>query len=299
MPAAGSGRGSPCPGTGGSAAARPSAPARRPGRSRGWRRAGRGRREGWRRPRRRCGRKKTRSSSRASDAITRSPARAVIVLLRCRAVRGSSRDRTPIGSAAIHGRADDEEPACSWTSRPTSAMPGRVELDGIDFDAFRADPLDDDSLRCLRYMHDVEHHTVCYLRDLLVTPAHRDPDMTTFLTMWTFEEFWHGEAIATVLRAHGEPAGAGRIAPLRRRLGWRDRVAPLVHGVGSAVVGAPVHRRPHDLGRGERVDDPGRLRPAGRPGPAPGADRAAAPDHAPGGPAHRLLRPPGHRPPRR
>ena len=76
---------------------------------------------------------------------------------------------------------------------------GRVELDGIDFDAFRADPLDGDSLRCLRYMHDVEHHTVCYLRDLLVTPAHRDPDMTTFLTMWTFEEFWHGEAIATVL----------------------------------------------------------------------------------------------------
>ena len=68
--------------------------------------------------------------------------------------------------------------------------------------------------------------------------AHRDPDLTTFLTIWTFEEFWHGEAIATVLRAHGEPAG-GRIAPLRRRLGWRDRVAPLVHGLGSAVVGAP------------------------------------------------------------
>jgi hypothetical protein len=116
---------------------------------------------------------------------------------------------------------------------------GRVELEGIDFDAFRAHPLDDASLRCLRYMHDVEHHTVCYLRDLLVTPAHRDPDLTTFLTIWTFEEFWHGEAIATVLKAHGEPAGAGRIAPLRRRLGWRDRMAPLVHGLGSAVVGAP------------------------------------------------------------
>jgi hypothetical protein len=116
---------------------------------------------------------------------------------------------------------------------------GRVKLDGIDFDAFRADPLDEDTLRCLRYMHDVEHHTVCYLRDLLVTPAHRDPDITAFLTMWTFEEFWHGEAIAQVLRAHDEPAGAGRIAPLRRRLGWRDRVAPLLHGAGSTVVGAP------------------------------------------------------------
>ena len=115
---------------------------------------------------------------------------------------------------------------------------GRVDLDGIDFGAFRADPLDPASLRCLRYMHDVEHHTICYLRDLLVTPAHRDPDMTTFLTMWTFEEFWHGEAIGAVLAAHDEPAGASRIARLRGGLSWKDRIAPMLHGLGSAVVGA-------------------------------------------------------------
>ena len=64
---------------------------------------------------------------------------------------------------------------------------GRVDLDGIDFDDFRSQPLDDDTRRCLRYMHDVEHHTVCYLRDLLVTSAHRDPEVTSFLTMWTFD----------------------------------------------------------------------------------------------------------------
>ena len=53
-------------------------------------------------------------------------------------------------------------------------------------------------LRCLRYMHDVEHHTVCYLRDLLVDPAPTTrPGMTAFLTFWACEEFWHGEAIAT------------------------------------------------------------------------------------------------------
>jgi hypothetical protein len=42
--------------------------------------------------------------------------------------------------------------------------------------------LDADVLRCLRYMHDIELHTICYLRDLLVTSAHRDPEITTFLT---------------------------------------------------------------------------------------------------------------------
>ena len=115
---------------------------------------------------------------------------------------------------------------------------GRVSVQDIDFDAFRTRPLDLASLRCLRYMHDVEHRTVCYLRDLLVTPAHRDPEMTAFLTMWTFEEFWHGEAIAAVLAAHDEAAGARGTAPLRAALGWKDRIAPMVHGLGSALVGA-------------------------------------------------------------
>ena len=47
-------------------------------------------------------------------------------------------------------------------------LAGRVDLDAIDFGAFVEQPLDQGTLRCVRYMHDVEHHTVCYLRDILV-----------------------------------------------------------------------------------------------------------------------------------
>jgi hypothetical protein len=100
---------------------------------------------------------------------------------------------------------------------------GRLDLGGIDFDDFRDQPLPSDALRSLRYMHDVEHHTVCYLRDLLLTPAHQDPAITSFLSCWVFEEMWHGEAIGQVLEAHGEEAGAPRIAALRH--GHRRRQA--------------------------------------------------------------------------
>ncbi len=100
---------------------------------------------------------------------------------------------------------------------------GRLDLEGIDFDDFRDQQLSSDALRSLRYMHDVEHHTVCYLRDLLLTPAHQDPAITSFLSCWVFEEMWHGEAIGQVLEAHGESAGAPRIAALRR--GHRRRQA--------------------------------------------------------------------------
>lgn len=105
---------------------------------------------------------------------------------------------------------------------------GRLETDDIDFDAFRDQPLHPDALRVLRYMHDVESHTSCYLRNLLNTKAHHDPEITRFLTMWNYEELWHGEAIAEVLRAHDEPAGVDRVGAMRARLGWRITASPLL-----------------------------------------------------------------------
>ena len=110
----------------------------------------------------------------------------------------------------------------SYTSRA-----GRLELGGIDFGDFKDRPLSPDALRALRYMHDVEHHTVCYLRDLLLTPAHQDPEVTSFLSCWVFEELWHGAALAQVLAAHGEVAGAPRVAALRRGRRRREALTTL------------------------------------------------------------------------
>jgi hypothetical protein len=109
-----------------------------------------------------------------------------------------------------------------------STVVERLVTDDIDFDAFRSHPLPPDALRCLRFMHDVEAHTSCYLRNLLNTKAHHDPEITKFLTMWNYEELWHGEALAEVLRAHDEPAGATRVAAMRHRLGWKITASPVL-----------------------------------------------------------------------
>lgn len=112
---------------------------------------------------------------------------------------------------------------------------GRLDCDDLDFAAFRDHPLDERYLRCVRYMHDVEEHTSCYLRNLLNTRAHQDPEITTFLTMWNFEELWHGEALGAVLAAHGEP-GTPRVAAMRNRLGWRLTSSPVLWMGFSAVT---------------------------------------------------------------
>jgi hypothetical protein len=112
----------------------------------------------------------------------------------------------------------------------------RLQTDDIDFDAFRSQPLDAATLRCLRYMHDVEGHTLCYLREVLVTAAHKDPEITAFLACWAYEEHFHGDAIARVLDAHGEVSGLNRLATMRERLGLRDAVRPMLFALGSAMT---------------------------------------------------------------
>lgn len=113
---------------------------------------------------------------------------------------------------------------------------GRLDVADIDFDGFRTQPLEPDDLRCVRYMHDVESHTSCYLRDLLNTRAHLDPEITTFLTMWSFEELWHGDALASVLDQHGEQSGNVRVAGMRHRLRHRLAVSPLLWmGISAAT----------------------------------------------------------------
>jgi rubrerythrin len=107
----------------------------------------------------------------------------------------------------------------------------------LDFDEFDSNPLDPTTLRSLRYMCDVEYHTVCYLRDLLTTPSHKEPEIGAFMTMWNREEFWHGEALAAVLNKHGMTVDFDQLKATRLKLGWKDRLDPIKQSVLGKLVG--------------------------------------------------------------
>src|SRR3954464_13713717 len=107
----------------------------------------------------------------------------------------------------------------------------------LDLDAFRTDPLPERTLRTLRYMCDVEFHTVCYLRDMLVTPSHTDGEVSTFMTMWNREEYWHGEALAAVLGVHGVTVEFDQLKARRMKMGWKDRLDPVKQSLLGNIVG--------------------------------------------------------------
>ena len=119
-----------------------------------------------------------------------------------------------------------------YTANSTSVAWG-----DLDFETFKTQPLPENTLRSLRYMCDVEYHTVCYLRDMLVTPSHTDPDVSAFMTMWNREEFWHGEALAAVLAAHGVTVDYDELKAKRVKLGWKDRLDPVKQTVMGGLVG--------------------------------------------------------------
>ena len=58
-------------------------------------------------------------------------------------------------------------------------------------------------IRILRYMQDIESHTIVYLRTLLSTRAIDDPHVATCLACWLYEETFHGRALARFLEAAG------------------------------------------------------------------------------------------------
>ena len=112
-----------------------------------------------------------------------------------------------------------------------------VEFEDLDFSEFERTPLPHPVLRSLRYMCDVEYHTSCFLRDLLVTPSHREEDAGGFMTMWNREEFWHGEVLAMVLARHGIVVDYDEIKAKRVKLGWMGALGPAKQSVLSQLAG--------------------------------------------------------------
>jgi hypothetical protein len=82
-----------------------------------------------------------------------------------------------------------------------------VDLAAIDWAAVPRYPVPIGALRAMRFMQDIESHTIVYLRSLLATRAIDDPDVATFLACWVYEETFHGLALQRFLEAAGVPVG--------------------------------------------------------------------------------------------
>jgi hypothetical protein len=130
----------------------------------------------------------------------------------------------------------------AWVARS-----GALDLGAMAWGDVARHPLPAPAVRTLRYMQDIESHTIIYLRSLLATRAIDDPEVATFLACWLHEETFHGMALARFLEAAGyrvDPRPRGRSRePLVKRLesvttAWLSRAWPdfcAVHMTWGAI----------------------------------------------------------------
>jgi hypothetical protein len=113
------------------------------------------------------------------------------------------------------------------------ARSGALDLADIEWDAVPAHPLAPEAVRALRYMQDIESHTIVYVRQLLATRAIDDPEVATFLACWFHEETFHGRALDRFLAAAGCPLGPRPSA--RSEVGFAARLEELAIGLVSRI----------------------------------------------------------------
>jgi len=108
----------------------------------------------------------------------------------------------------------------------------------LDLDGFADAPLSPATLRAIRSLERVERSTMHHLRNVLVTPTHKDARVTAFLITWAFEKFWMADALRAVLEAHAiEPLGEAKRAG---GLAFFDRIRPIGTSLFTGAVGSDI-----------------------------------------------------------
>ena len=131
----------------------------------------------------------------------------------------------------------------------------------LDLVAFASAPLEPEVVGTLAVIGTLEGATMAHLRNVLVTPTHKDARVTAFLVTWAYEKFWIADALRAIVEAGGDaavvdapdaasrgPAASSGRGPVRRALagftqGWPVIGAHMTVGlIDDWMLGAAYER---------------------------------------------------------
>jgi hypothetical protein len=116
--------------------------------------------------------------------------------------------------------------------------------DELDLTALRAARLAPELVTVIETLRELEGATMAHLRNVLVTPTHKDARVTAFLVTWAFEKFWIADALGAVVDASGRATSTDdRTDVATPRRGIRRGRGPVRRALagftqGESIVGA-------------------------------------------------------------
>jgi rubrerythrin len=115
-------------------------------------------------------------------------------------------------------------------------LSGPVAFQDLDWEAARRAGVTPGEARMLRYISDTEAHTILYMRDLLAGHSARDPEITTFLSIWAYEECWHGRVIDRFLAEVGYAPPPDRFTRVAESSALKELIEALLSQFVAALT---------------------------------------------------------------
>jgi hypothetical protein len=115
---------------------------------------------------------------------------------------------------------------------------GRVEIADLDWKAAAKAGLSDEEAFLLTFFADIESQTIGYMRDLMGMPDAFDPEVAGFISVWNYEEYFHGRALAQLLEVCGRALESDRIAQVRNGASLSEVVEAALVTAGSRLLGS-------------------------------------------------------------
>lgn len=114
----------------------------------------------------------------------------------------------------------------------------KIQTDDLDWELAAKIGLTDDERNTLRFFADVEGQTVHYFLEVAQLEASRDPEILTFLTMWNYEEYFHGHSLNKLLEVCGDTKlrAHERAAAVRSNARWKAKFEDLLQRFMAKVV---------------------------------------------------------------
>jgi hypothetical protein len=100
----------------------------------------------------------------------------------------------------------------------------KIETSDLDWEKARAVGLNENEKFILTYFSDIELQTFVYMRMLINMKIALEPDVMAFLTVWNYEEFFHGKILAHLLEVCGLKLEDDRVSKVNAGSRFFERI---------------------------------------------------------------------------